>query len=795
MKSGDIWQRITEIRKKKGVVIGLSIAGILLVLGILGYKMTKNINDTEVAFQVFIRFLVIVTVYICIMLLLCINIMKYLCYRKLNTMLVICTGVIMVFGVFIQISNFELQSPVRNTLEKVFLLSEYDQIQNLCKKEPSENAGKTISLNEINELKAEFEQTYNFTVEDAKAFMEELKEKNILKVDNLKTAENGKSEVITFETDGSADSFVQATIRKYRLETVNAYKQYKIKNADDKNYQENCSDYEEKIAVLSEEENKIAQRHYLIVKNLGLSKILTLRDGEKADADMSISKYAKVYKQMIKWEKISQYHDEMKYMIRNALFSVIFAIIFMVLFGCAYGIYYDVFLHIMIGVQILIFGALLLFGRGSGASIVLGSINILEFTKIIFVFVMTGFIGKSEKNNQFTFFGCFKFNRVFCAIIYIVINCIGFLVLSELGTLISLFMIGILMLFMFTDRKMFAFKKLEWIILAMCGIFLISGIGILTSVYYKYENMIASEEFETVFEREIDDPKANYLALTAEQLSQQKDVDGIIEPTLAKVCQRIYAFIHVNDTEDDFVRIGSGSQGFQMMKARAAADILGPIKNDMNLTIIENSTDAVFAQFIYTSGYLFAFILVVLYMMLVLTSYFSIINVKDGYYRVLGVAIVLLLAFQNIVHIAVNISLFPITGIPLMYVSHGGAIQTVSMMVTCILLLISSGEFERDIKDEKNFDRTIRNIVHHTLHSFKDLVRVLLGIIIVLIGGIIAIDVHTIIGAVILFIGVSVIIGKEVLRKFIRWPEKNFGITNGIFVVLLLVMYYLVGFM
>ena len=530
------------------------------------------------------------------------------------------------------------------------------------------------------------------------------------------------------------------------------------------------------------------------MKKFGLSNLLTVRDGEKVDAEMSISKYSAVYKQMIKMEKIRQYHNEMKSMIKSALFSVIFAIVFMVLFGGAYGIYYDVFLKIMIGLQIVIFGALLLFGRGAGASIVLGSINILEFTKIIFVFVMTGFLGKSEKNNQFTLFGRFTFNRVFCAIIYIIINCIGFLVLSELGTLISLFMIGVLMLFIFTDRKMFAFKKSEWITLAVCGIFVLSGIGLLNHVYHKYETMIASEEFGAVFEREIDDPKANYLALTAEQLSRQKDVDGIIEPTLAKVCQRIYAFVHINDTDDDFVRIGSGSQGFQMMKARAAADVLGPIKNDMNLTIIENSTDAVFAQFIYTSGYFFAFMLVVMYMMLVLTSYLSIVNVKDRYYRTLGVAIVLLLAFQNIVHIAVNISLFPITGIPLMYVSHGGAIQTVSMMVTCILLLISSGEFERDVTDEKSFDRTIKNIVHHTLHSFKDLIRILSGIVIVLAGIIVAVNVHTIVGAVLLFVGVLVIIGK-VLLMFVRLPEKNFVITNAVFVILLLVMYYLVSFM
>ena len=168
--------------------------------------------------------------------------MKYLRYRKLNTMLVICTGVIMVFGVFIQISNFELQSPVRNTLEKVFWLSEYDQIQNLCKDEPSENIGRTLSLNEINTLKENFEHDYDFTTEDAKAFMEELKEKNILKVDNLKTEENGRSETISFETDGSADSFVQAAVRKYRMETVNAYNQYKTKNTADKDYEETCND-------------------------------------------------------------------------------------------------------------------------------------------------------------------------------------------------------------------------------------------------------------------------------------------------------------------------------------------------------------------------------------------------------------------------------------------------------------------------------------------------------------------------------------------------------------------------
>jgi cell division protein FtsW (lipid II flippase) len=62
------------------------------------------------------------------------------------------------------------------------------------------------------------------------------------------------------------------------------------------------------------------------------------------------------------------------------------------------------------------------------------------------------------------------------------------------------------------------------------------------------------------------------------------------------------------------------------------------------------------------------------------------------------------LAFQGIIHIAYNVNLIPITGVPLSYISKGGSNQAVSLIATALLIIISANGLKRVLADEVRFE-------------------------------------------------------------------------------------------
>ena len=435
-----------------------------------------------------------------------------------------------------------------------------------------------------------------------------------------------------------------------------------------------------------------------------------------------------VYEYMLQYEKESQYNEVIFKILRDTCVGFGLGMVIIIVLSLFYGIYFDIiivvafFIQIGIGVSL---GVLLFLRRGDGASITLGGINVLEFVKIIFVFVIAGLVGKPEKNNKFKIkFKIFKLkiNRIFLVCIYIGLTCLMFLLLSEFGTLISLLAVGILMLFVTMDKKILRQKNF-WICSTIVLVFLAGTILFVINNYQKYADkkiIITDTETEETME-------VPYLAQAAKKL-KEKGIEG----SWVKVYQRFYAYNEILNFEDEYtgnrnqetlssdsdtnrftyeyLKNGSGAQYYQMLKARATAGLWGNSSNDESTYIIENSTDMVFAQFMYKAGYVLAMVLILLYYILILSSYLAVTKAKDTYYRALGIAMVFLLICQNIVHIAVNISWMPITGVPLMYVSSGGTMMAVSVIMTFCIILISSGSMnrdpekdEKDEKDEKNF--------------------------------------------------------------------------------------------
>ncbi len=96
-------------------------------------------------------------------------------------------------------------------------------------------------------------------------------------------------------------------------------------------------------------------------------------------------------------------------------------------------------------------------------------------------------------------------------------------------------------------------------------------------------------------------------------------------------------------------------------------------------------TDFIFAGLAEATGLMGSFILLVLYFVLFFRIYRLAEVAKDMFGTYLALGIVIMLSFQVVVNIGMNIGLLPVTGIPLPYVSYGGTALLLNFLSLGIL--------------------------------------------------------------------------------------------------------------
>lgn len=96
----------------------------------------------------------------------------------------------------------------------------------------------------------------------------------------------------------------------------------------------------------------------------------------------------------------------------------------------------------------------------------------------------------------------------------------------------------------------------------------------------------------------------------------------------------------------------------------------------------ESHTDFIFATFVEECGLLGSGILLFLYYLLIRQGILIIQGTTDHFARLLGSGIILMLAIQIFINIAMNLGLAPVVGLPLPLMSYGGS----SVLVTFISL-------------------------------------------------------------------------------------------------------------
>ncbi|PIT90702.1 MAG: putative lipid II flippase FtsW [Candidatus Komeilibacteria bacterium CG10_big_fil_rev_8_21_14_0_10_41_13] len=99
--------------------------------------------------------------------------------------------------------------------------------------------------------------------------------------------------------------------------------------------------------------------------------------------------------------------------------------------------------------------------------------------------------------------------------------------------------------------------------------------------------------------------------------------------------------------------------------------------------------DSIFAIIAEEMGFIFSIILILLFLTLVIRGLKIARGSPDDFAKLLAAGITVWFAFQAFINIATMVGLFPLTGIPLPFISYGGTAMAISMLAVGILINIS----------------------------------------------------------------------------------------------------------
>ncbi len=99
--------------------------------------------------------------------------------------------------------------------------------------------------------------------------------------------------------------------------------------------------------------------------------------------------------------------------------------------------------------------------------------------------------------------------------------------------------------------------------------------------------------------------------------------------------------------------------------------------------------DFIYAGYAEATGFIGSFILLVLYTILIFRALAIARDSTDPFGQLLAIGIAAKFFFQSIVHIAMNVGLLPVTGIPLPFMSYGGTALIIDMASAGILQSIA----------------------------------------------------------------------------------------------------------
>ena len=155
--------------------------------------------------------------------------------------------------------------------------------------------------------------------------------------------------------------------------------------------------------------------------------------------------------------------------------------------------------------------------------------------------------------------------------------------------------------------------------------------------------------------------------------------------------QRVYTLL---DPEQD--PLGSGYHIIQSKIAIGSGGLLGKgwqegTQSHLNF-LPEHATDFIFAVSGEEFGFVGSTLLVILYVFLAIRGYKIAMGAPDSFAQYLVVGIVTILVGQSFLNIASLVGLFPLTGVPLVFISHGGTSLAIALASAGMVLNVSAHE-------------------------------------------------------------------------------------------------------
>ncbi len=183
---------------------------------------------------------------------------------------------------------------------------------------------------------------------------------------------------------------------------------------------------------------------------------------------------------------------------------------------------------------------------------------------------------------------------------------------------------------------------------------------------------------------------------------------------------RFTVFLHILfNPGDETYREGIGFQVYQALIAIGSGGMFGVGygKSIQKFGYLpEVQSDTIFAAMAEELGFLRLLIVLSLYGIFVYRGYRVARNAPDRFGLLVATGITTCIAFQTLLNICVNLSLFPITGLTLPFISYGGSSLLATLAGVGVLLNISMHSTEEDVsirrRNRSEHTGTLRRFIH-----------------------------------------------------------------------------------
>ena len=179
-----------------------------------------------------------------------------------------------------------------------------------------------------------------------------------------------------------------------------------------------------------------------------------------------------------------------------------------------------------------------------------------------------------------------------------------------------------------------------------------------------------------------------------------KKVIGIIVLGVGAVVVLAFVRPYVMERIKTFINPASDPRGasYQLQQSLIAIGSGGAFGRGLGQSVQkfnylpEPQGDSIFAVIGEEFGFLGTTVLLILYVFFAIRGFKIALRAPDTFSRYLVVGLITLLTAQSFLNIASLVGLFPLTGVPLVFISHGGTALLISMAAVGIILNVSRYE-------------------------------------------------------------------------------------------------------